>query len=330
MKPVILLLILLVPCVLFAQIDSTNLANDEDQILQKIQPDEPSEPIIRFGTEQINLLGKWCYAEIDSNSFVLSKIPDSIIPKNCLEISFGYWGFIGEEMNRSFSVIDSVFQFHFFTENNYFTKSYTISQYNENQLFFKYLKTDSRTISANQTTKQTSIQLTHQFKNKTADLSLDRVFRLTVDSIYYRGEVLQSDNCVIVFHAYFVDGTEKDSIYRFSLDSVSGISYYTAKHPERFFEKNRNPPSKMQEKLDDAFRVIGYIGGMSILATVISSSAGKKSDEGESDVKAGIDPVLVQIGLISGLLNFTYYSAIILHRSLITDQYDLTEEWFTY
>jgi hypothetical protein len=195
-------------------------------------------------------------------------------------------------------------------------------------LFAQADSTDHTIIPANQSTTERSIPLTHRFKRKTVELSVDRIFKVSVDSISYRGDVVQLADSVITFHAYFVEGAEQDSVYRFPLNSLSGISYYTAGNPERFFQKNRIPPSKAEEIVDDAFRVIGYIGGMSILATVISSSAGKKSYEGGSDITEKADPVLAQIGLISGLLNFAYYSVIILHRSFITNHYDLTEKWF--
>lgn len=325
MKSIISLLTLLVYPTLFAQTFTTDTVVDEDQILQQIQLDEPSEPIIRFGTETINLLGKWCYTEIDSNSFLLSA-EDSLSEKNCHLISLGYWGFIQEEINKSFSVNDSVFQFHFFPENNYFTKSYFISQHNKNQFLFTYLKTDWRTVSVDQPKKKPAIELIHQFKNRTADLSLDHIFRITIDSVHYRGEVVQLLDSVITFHTYFVDGEPKDSIYRFSLDSLEEIGYYSANHPERFFQKNNKPQSKIRDNLDDFFRVIGYIGVMSNIATMISGFLGN-TYKGSSVVNTGIDPTFTQIGSYSLLVSATYYSCIMLHHSLITHYYDLTEKW---
>ncbi|MES2554651.1 MAG: hypothetical protein V4604_00795 [Bacteroidota bacterium] len=327
MKPVILLLTLFIHSALFSQItDSTVIVSEEDQILQQIQLDEPSEPIIRFGKEHINLLGKWCYAEIDSNSFVLSKTPDSLAQKNCREISFGYWGYVGEEMNRSFSVIDSVFQFHFFPEDQYFTKSYTIHQHAENQLVFTHLKTDPGIVPTDQPTKQLSISLIHQFKNKTADLSLDRIFRLTLDSVAYSGEVVELADCIITFHAYFVGQVSKDSIYRFPLDSITEIGYYYAEHYERYFAKHIRKQPKYIDEFEDFLRVTRYIGGASFIYTILSGIP-VKSYEGSPAINKNADKVFIQIGICNLLVNACYFSFLAIRQFSTITYYDLEYHW---
>lgn len=321
MKSVTTLLALLIQLTLFAQIDTIV---SEDQILKRIEIDQPSEPIIRFGKEYINLLGKWCYSETDGNSFVLSKTKDSASIKGCHEISLGYWGFVVDEMNRSYSVTDSVFQFHFFRDTRYFTKSYSIRLYNENQLVFVYQKT----AVADQPNKQISISLGYRFDSDTTDLSLDRIFSVWVDSISYRGDMIQLMDSAITFHAYFVDDIEKDSIYWFPLNKLSGIDYCTSRNPGRFFQKNRIPSSKREEIIEDAIRVCGHLSVMSILALTISGSAGEKSYTIKSGLADEVLNVLAPIGLFSGFITYGYYSIKMLYWSSITDYYDLTDEWF--
>lgn len=328
MKSVTTLLALLIQLTLFAQIDTIV---SEDQILQKIEIDQPSEPIIRFGKEYINLLGKWCYSETDGNSFVLSKTKDSASIKGCHEISLGYWGFIEEhhsnELNKqltdkSFSTSDSVFRFHFFSDTCYFIKNYVISQRHENLLVFTFLKLDSIQLPVNNREgKHSSILLIHRQKaSKTADLSIDRIFGVEIDSVFYRGEVVQLNDSFVTFHAYFANGKSNDSVYRFLLDSVTNIGYYFAKNPDRFFSKRvRNQP-KYEEEIDDFLRVSQCLMVASLSYTLIDGTINFSNNTIS-------DPTFLKIGIANLLVNAAYASFTIIRQFSTITYYNLEYDW---
>jgi hypothetical protein len=47
-----------------------------DDIIEKIEIGEPSIPLIRFGMEQVYLIGRWCYVSKDSIFWTISRVED--------------------------------------------------------------------------------------------------------------------------------------------------------------------------------------------------------------------------------------------------------------
>ncbi len=329
MKLITALLTLSTCSAIFAQPDSTKQLVEEDPILEKIQIDEPAEPILRFGTHSINLFGRWCFDEADSNSFILRK--KETPREDCLEVSFGYWGYFGEQrtMNgalvaeKTFSILDSTLSFYYEDGS---TRSYIVTRRFENELILSKPKTALPIVPTEKDDKQGFIPVMHQFKNKSAELALERIFELTVDSIDYFGEVEQLTDSMITFHAYQVGWKINDSVYRFPLDSVTELGYYFGKHYERYFTKHVRSQPKHADEVEDFFRVTRYIGGAAIIYTLISGIP-VKSYEGDPALTTGADPVIMDIGLYTLIANAGYVALQIFRQLSTRKFYNLEDDW---
>jgi len=106
---------------------------DEDEIIQKIQLDQPSDPVVRSGMNYVNLFGKWCYVSGDSSKFTLQRVADSTLVSGCNGLRFHYFGEISEELQGDFfrsnllryEIQDSVL----FIRRNAFERDEQINQY---------------------------------------------------------------------------------------------------------------------------------------------------------------------------------------------------------
>jgi hypothetical protein len=166
-----------------------------------------------------------------------------------------------------------------------------------------------------------SVSLIHREKNnKTAELTIDRIFGIEIDSLFYRGEVVQLTDSVITFHAYFIDQNSNDSVYRFLLDSVINIGYYFAKNPDRFFSKRvRNLP-KYEEEIDGFLRTSQYL--------MVASSSYTLIDGAINFNKNTItDPTFLKIGIANLLVNAAYASFTIVRQFSTITFYDLHYKW---
>ena len=166
-----------------------------------------------------------------------------------------------------------------------------------------------------------SVSLIHREKNnKTAELTIDRIFAVEIDSVYYRGEVVHLTDSFINFHAYFVDGKSIDSIYQFSLDSVTNIGYYFAKNPDRFFSKRvRNQP-KYEGEIDGFLRVTQYLMVASLSYTLIDGAINFSNNTIS-------DPTFLKIGIANLLVNAAYASFTIIRQFSTITYYDMEYKW---
>lgn len=166
-----------------------------------------------------------------------------------------------------------------------------------------------------------SVSLIHREKdNKTAELTIDRIFGIEIDSVFYRGEVVQLTDSVIIFHAYFVDENRNDSVYRFILDSVTNIGYYFAKNPDRFFSKRvRNQP-KYEEEIDGFLRVSQYLMVASLSYTFLNDAINFSNN-------TTTDPTFLKIGIANLLVNAAYASCTIVRQFSTVTYYDLQYKW---
>lgn len=166
-----------------------------------------------------------------------------------------------------------------------------------------------------------SLSLIHREKNnKTAELTIDRIFCVEIDSVFYRGEVVQLMDSLITFRAYFVDGKSIDSIYQFSLDSVTNIGYYFAKNPDRFFSKRvRNQP-KYEAEIDGFLRVTQYLMVASLSYTLIDGAINFSNNTIS-------DPTFLKIGIANLLVNAAYASFTIIRQFSTITYYDMEYKW---
>lgn len=166
-----------------------------------------------------------------------------------------------------------------------------------------------------------SVSLIHREKNnKTAELTIDRIFGIEIDSVFYRGEVVQLTDSLITFHAYFVDENRNDSVYQFLLDSVTNIGYYFAKNPDRFFSKRvRNQP-KYEEEIDGFLRVSQYLMVASLSYTFLNDAINFSKN-------TTTDPTFLKIGIANLLVNAAYASFTIVRQFSTVIYYDLHYKW---
>ena len=248
-----------------------------------------------------------------------------------MEVSFGYWGYFGEQrtMNgalvaeKTFSILDSTLSFYYEDGS---TRSYIVTRRFENELILSKPKTALPIVPTEKDDKQGFIPVMHQFKNKSAELALERIFELTVDSIDYFGEVEQLTDSMITFHAYQVGWKINDSVYRFPLDSVTELGYYFGKHYERYFTKHVRSQPKHADEVEDFFRVTRYIGGAAIIYTLISGIP-VKSYEGDPALTTGADPVIMDIGLYTLIANAGYVALQIFRQLSTRKFYNLEDDW---
>ena len=177
------------------------------------------------------------------------------------------------------------------------------------------------TDSLPETVNRFSISLIHREKNnKTAELTIDRIFGVEIDSVFYRGEVVQLVDSLITFHAYFADGKSNDSVYRFLLDSVTNIGYYFAQNPDRFFSKRvRNQP-KYEEEIDGFLRTSQYLMVASLSYTLIDGTINFSNNTIS-------DPTFLKIGIANLLVNAAYASFTIIRQFSTITYYNLEYDW---
>jgi len=172
-----------------------------------------------------------------------------------------------------------------------------------------------------------SISLIHREKNnKTAELTIDRIFGVEIDSVFYRGEVVQLMDSLITFHAYFVDGKSTDSVYQFLLDSVTNIGFYYATHPERYFKKHVKAESKHGDEVEDFFRVTQYIGATSLIYSMVSGFFNQSLEKSPAII-LGEDPVILKIGIYSLFANAGYIAFLAIRQYSTITYYDLEYNW---